>query len=91
MRTRRVLLACLSIAAAAGVMSCARAKRPNVLIITIDTLRADHLGAYGYGLAHTPNIDRLAAEGVLCTDDITSAPLTMPSHTSIFTGLFPPA
>ncbi|HKB78862.1 MAG TPA: sulfatase-like hydrolase/transferase [Thermoanaerobaculia bacterium] len=87
----RFLAASLLAAAAMSAGSCARSQRPNVLIITIDTLRADHLGAYGYGLAHTPNIDRLATQGLLCTDDVASAPLTMPSHTSIFTGLFPPA
>jgi arylsulfatase A-like enzyme len=62
-----------------------------VLIITIDTLRADHLGAYGYALARTPTIDKLAAQGVQCTNVVSSAPITMPAHSSIFTGLYPPA
>lgn len=65
--------------------------RPNVLIVTIDTLRADRLGCYGFGLARTPAIDRLAREGVRCTDAASVAPITMPSHTSILTGLYPPA
>ncbi|MFO1352220.1 MAG: sulfatase-like hydrolase/transferase [Gammaproteobacteria bacterium] len=65
--------------------------KPNVLIVTIDTLRVDHLGCYGYSLAHTPTIDRLAAEGVRYTDAIAAAPITMPSHSTIMTGLFPPA
>jgi arylsulfatase A-like enzyme/Flp pilus assembly protein TadD len=68
-----------------------RAGRPNVLVITIDTLRADHVGSYGYKLARTPNLDRLGAEGVRCADAISAAPITMPSHSSIFTGLLPPA
>jgi arylsulfatase A-like enzyme/Tfp pilus assembly protein PilF len=68
-----------------------RAGRPNVLVITIDTLRADHVGSYGSKLARTPNLDRLAAEGVRCADAISAAPITMPSHSSIFTGLLPPA
>jgi arylsulfatase A-like enzyme/Flp pilus assembly protein TadD len=62
-----------------------------VLIVTIDTLRADRLGSYGYPLARTPNLDRLAKEGVRCTDAIAAAPITLPSHASIFTGLLPPA
>ena len=74
--------------AAAG---CAKPRRPNILIITIDTLRADHLGCYGYGITRTPAIDRLAREGVRFTDAIAAAPITMPAHTSLFTGLLPPA
>jgi arylsulfatase A-like enzyme/Tfp pilus assembly protein PilF len=65
--------------------------RPNVLIVTIDTLRADRVGCYGFGLARTPTIDGLAHEGVRCTDAASVAPITMPSHTSIMTGLYPPA
>src|SRR3978361_1963613 len=84
---RTVLLVLL---AAAGV-SCRPHRRPNVLVITIDTLRADHLGCYGAPLARTPAIDRIAAEGVRCTNAISAAPITMPAHSSIFTGLFPPA
>lgn len=63
----------------------------NVLVITIDTLRADHLGCYGRNLARTPVIDDLARNGIRCTDAVAAAPITMPAHTSIFTGLFPPA
>jgi Arylsulfatase A and related enzymes len=68
-----------------------RPRRPNVLIITIDTLRADRLGCYGFTLARTPAIDKLAGESVRFSDAISSAPITLPSHSSIFTGLFPPA
>lgn len=71
--------------------ACRTKRQPNVLVVTIDTLRADHLGSYGYALARTPVLDRLAAEGVRCSNAIASAPITMPSHSSIFTGLFPPA
>jgi arylsulfatase A-like enzyme/Tfp pilus assembly protein PilF len=63
---------------------------PNVLLITIDTLRADHVGAYGANGAETPALDGLAAEGVLFENSIASAPLTLPSHTSILTGMTPP-
>jgi arylsulfatase A-like enzyme len=61
-----------------------------VLVLTLDTTRADHIGSYGYTLARTPNIDRLASEGVRCTDAIASAPITAVSHSTIFTGLQPP-
>jgi choline-sulfatase len=71
--------------------SCRRPTRPNVLVITIDTLRADHLGCYGFPLARTPAIDKLASESVRFTDAISAAPITMPAHSSIFTGLFPVA
>ena len=64
---------------------------PNVVIITFDTTRADHLGTYGFGLAHTPTIDRLAAEGVRFDDAISTAPITAVSHSTIMTGLLPPA
>ncbi len=75
----------------AGTSGCGRASRPNVLIVTIDTLRADHVGCYGFGLANTPAIDSVAADGVRCTDAASSAPITLPAHSSIMTGLFPPA
>lgn len=64
-------------------------QRPNILLITVDTLRADHLGCYGYDRARTPNIDRMAREGVLFSETIAPAPLTGPSHASILTGLYP--
>jgi choline-sulfatase len=60
-----------------------------VLIVTIDTLRADHLGCYGYERIGTPNIDRLAREGAIALDATAPAPITRPSHVSIFTGLYP--
>ena len=63
---------------------------PNVLLITVDTLRADHVGAYGASGAETRAHDRLAAEGVLFENAIAPTPLTLPSHTSILTGLHPP-
>jgi arylsulfatase A-like enzyme/Flp pilus assembly protein TadD len=68
-----------------------RPQRPDVLLITIDTLRADRLGCYGYPAARTAHIDALAAEGVRCDDVLAAAPITMPSHATILTGLYPPA
>ena len=65
--------------------------RPNILLITIDTLRADRVGAYGYKGAHTPALDRLAAEGVRFADATAHAVLTFPSHTAILTGRYPAA
>ncbi len=63
---------------------------PNVLLITIDTLRADHVGVYGASGAETPVLDALAADGVLFENAIASTPLTLPSHCSILTGMTPP-
>src|SRR6185295_16050680 len=67
---------------------------PNVLLLTLDTTRADALGAYlgkdrGQG-ARTPVLDGLAARGVRWTQAITPPPLTLPAHSSLFTGLAPP-
>ena len=61
----------------------------NVVVITIDTLRADHLGCYGYKQIRTPNIDSLAANGIRFERAYTSVPVTLPSHTVIFTGTYP--
>ena len=61
----------------------------NVLLITLDTTRADHLGCYGYKPAKTPYLDKLAREGVRFTRAYCPAPLTLPSHVSIMTGLYP--
>ncbi len=63
--------------------------RPNLLLITIDTLRADRLGAYGYTPATTPHLDRLAAEGIRFTDAVSHSPLTLPAHAGILTGRYP--
>jgi arylsulfatase A-like enzyme len=61
----------------------------NVLIITLDTTRADVLAAYGGTIVETPAIDRLAREGTVFEQASTSVPLTLPAHASLFTGLFP--
>src|SRR3954467_4873623 len=63
--------------------------RPNVLLVTIDTLRADHVGSYGYGKASTPTIDALAKRGVRFETAVAHVPLTGPSHASILTGQIP--
>lgn len=61
----------------------------NVLLITLDTTRADRLGCYGYQKAKTPNIDSLAANGVQFLNSYCQVPLTCPSHCSILTGTYP--
>jgi arylsulfatase A-like enzyme/tetratricopeptide (TPR) repeat protein len=62
----------------------------NVVVVTLDTTRADRLGCYGFGGVATPSIDAVAAEGVLFEQATSTVPLTLPSHSSIFTGLIPP-
>jgi arylsulfatase A-like enzyme len=62
---------------------------PNIVLIVMDTVRADHLSCYGHRNQTTPNIDRLASEGVIFENNYTVAPWTPPSHASIFTGKYP--
>ena len=86
-----------SLALALGLaIACGREKAPgttraapDVLLVTIDTLRADRLGCYGYGLARTPNLDALARRGARFAVAVAHAPLTAPSHASILTGVTP--
>jgi choline-sulfatase len=89
---RRLLAAAVAVAAAIGVVTL-RAQRDlgrlNVVLITIDTLRADHVGAYGYARAVTPHLDALARRGARFDQAITHVPLTFPSHVSLLTGRLP--
>jgi choline-sulfatase len=64
--------------------------RLNLVVVTLDTTRADRIGTYGARDVETPTIDRLANEGVLFEQAVSVAPLTLPAHSSIFTGKFPP-
>jgi choline-sulfatase len=73
----------------AGKTAVRRDGRLNVLLVTMDTTRADRLGCYGYIGGKTPNLDALAAEGVLFRDAYAQVPLTLPSHATIMTGLTP--
>ncbi len=66
-----------------------RARPLNLLLVTLDTTRADHLGIYGYTRARTSHIDRLAREGTRFEWAFSPAPLTLPAHASILTGLYP--
>jgi choline-sulfatase len=68
----------------------APAQARHLVLITIDTLRADRVGAYGYARARTPHIDRLAARGVRFERAYATAPITLPSHASLMTGRYPP-
>lgn len=61
----------------------------NIILISIDTLRADHLGAYGYSRPTSPNLDGLAAEGAVFEDVTSTSPWTLPSHGSMLTGRYP--
>ncbi len=67
----------------------ASAERPNLLFVMVDTLRADHLGCYGYSRETSPNLDRLAAKGVLFETCIANASWTSPSVATMFSGLYP--
>jgi len=62
----------------------------NLVLITIDTLRADHVGAYGYARAQTPTLDELARTGVRFDRAYAAAPITLPSHATMLTGRYPP-
>lgn len=70
--------------------SCGKKKawEGNILVITLDTTRADHIGSYGYENGSTPNIDRIASEGIRFENCYSSLPLTLPSHSNIFTGKY---
>src|SRR5580765_4501012 len=83
-----------AIAFAGLVCACSRTPetpRPrNLLLITIDTLHADRVGAYGYARARTPRLDALAAAGVRFERAYAAAPITLPSHATILSGRYPP-
>ncbi len=66
------------------------AKEFNVVLVTLDTTRADRIGCYGYKKGSTPTLDRLASEGVRFANAISCVPMTLPAHASILTGLDPP-
>lgn len=81
----------VALALSLTLLACRRApERPPVILISIDTLRADHLRLWGYGGTRTPNIDALARDGIVFENAYSHVPLTLPSHASILTGLLPP-
>ena len=81
------LLVLLSLASCGG----GKPQGPNILLITLDTTRADHLGCYGYSRATSPELDRLAQESVVYDNAYAVSSWTMPAHASLFTGKFPSA
>ena len=85
----RPLAVCVVLLLGALSAGCRARSRPDVLLITLDTTRADHLGAYGYPQPTTPVLDALAAESVLFTQAYTTNPITLPAHSSLFTGTYP--
>lgn len=90
-RLQRVaaLTACTALLTLASGCSREASGPRNVLVVTLDTLRADRIGAYGYPAARTPTIDGLAARGARFTNATTTTPLTLSAHTSLFTGTWP--
>lgn len=72
-----------------SMLSPVKLEELNIILFTIDTLRADHLECYGYDKVKTPHINRLANEGILFEHNIVQVPLTLPSHSSILTGTYP--
>jgi len=87
-RLFRQLRLLAGLASAVGLAGCA-AEPPNLLLISVDTLRPDHLPSYGYARDTSPAIERLASEGVLWENAYAPAPATVASHASLFTGRFP--
>src|SRR5262249_23489997 len=89
---------CTLAAALSFLILCACSRAPSksaagaperIVLITVDTLRADHLHCYGSESVATPSIDRLAADGILFRQAVAQVPLTLPSHCSIMTGTYP--
>ena len=84
-----VSLACLLAVAAACSTNEPTGTVDHIILITVDTLRADHVGVYGYPRATTPFIDALAESGYLFERAYSQSSTTSPAHASIFTGLYP--
>ena len=85
-RATVMLATVLTLNLAAG---CSRQDPPNVLFIVLDTLRADHLGCYGYSRNTSPRIDAFAEKATLYRTVMAASPWTVPTHASLFTGLYP--
>ena len=85
MRVASVLLLGLLLGCPGG----AQRSRPDILLVTFDTLRADHCSIYGYSRATTPTLERLAGEGIVLESAYAPTPTTQPSHSTLFTSLDP--
>jgi len=79
-----LLAACFAVACAPST-----ARPPNILLISIDSLRADHLGCYGYGPATSPHLDRLASQGTVYEQAFSTTTWTLPAHLSLLASLYP--
>ena len=88
---KRALLAALLVTVVASAACGPMPKPHGIILITLDTTRADHLGCYGYRAGATPNLDALASEAVRFEQMMASCPTTLPSHATMFTGLYPPS
>ena len=89
MMIRSVFSLALLIALAVGAPSVhAQTERPNFVIVVVDDMRWDDFGAGGHPFVKTPNIDRVAREGVLFTNAFTTTPLCSPARASLLTGLY---
>ncbi|QKK02398.1 MAG: sulfatase [Pseudomonadota bacterium] len=88
-RCRVLLLAVVAFSVTISGCSTGDIERPNIVLITIDTLRADRLGAYGYDRNLTPNLDQLASGSVVFERAVSTAGTTWPAHASMLTGLYP--
>ena len=75
---------------AGGSYNTVSNSQPDIILISIDTLRADHLGCYGHSGSSTPNIDQFAQNGALFQQAFTTIPVTLPAHSSMLTGQIPP-
>jgi len=92
LRTVPHLLTCLALLLPHPLIAAtpsARKAKPNVILITIDTVRADHVGCYGATGIQTPTLDSLARDGIVFERAISQVPLTWPSHAAILTGTYP--
>jgi arylsulfatase A-like enzyme len=88
-RARLAWLAAVAIAIASGCGGTAQEQPKKLLLISLDTLRPDMLGCYGYPRESSPALDRIAAEGALFENAFTTAPWTLPAHASLLTGVYP--
>jgi arylsulfatase A-like enzyme len=89
-KIRVILIVCVTGAVLFIIHHLVQSPAPvNFLLISVDTLRPDHLGCYGYRQINTPNTDRLSKEGITFDDAWSSVPLTLPSHATIMTGVYP--
>src|SRR5258708_12667796 len=89
MRIRLLVCGLLVFAHLAVAADSPAKKAPNVILITLDTVRADHLGGYGNKNIQTPTLDALGHDGLVFERAISQVPLTWPSHAAILTGMYP--